>query len=289
MADETQYGPEPFADPNAPFAGTILNEPVPGSEGGLIEAVKRTVTTALRESITSTGLSVDGSNSRVHIDIEYPMEEENYPGIWVQFSVTALTRAGLGHEVWVKNDDDEWTPIQEWHFNGRVTLTVVALSNKERDRISDALITMFAFSRTPDIILTNPKKDTKKYRSFLSYLDQSPYVSLTVNTDALGSGGQGAQMGMLPWQQDQLIYEDTYSFDLMGQFNIQFNNDGWYTLRRIDVTSEKISEDVAYDPTQWRGQPGTEPVGGHYISDNQHMPRPSPATTGYQTISTRRL
>ena len=92
MADETQYGPEPFADPNAPFAGTILNEPVPGSEGGLIEAVKRTVTTALRESITNTGLSIDGGSSRVHIDIEYPMEEESYPGIWVQFSVTSLTR-----------------------------------------------------------------------------------------------------------------------------------------------------------------------------------------------------
>jgi hypothetical protein len=289
MADETQYGPEPFADPNAPFAGTILNEPVPGSEGGLIEAVKRTVTTALRESITNTGLSIDGGSSRVHIDIEYPMEEESYPGIWVQFSVTSLTRAGLGHEVWVKDAEENWTPIQEWMFNGRVTLTIVALSNKERDRISDALITMFAFSRTTDRVLTNPKKDTKQFRSFLSYLDQSPYVSLTVNTDTLGLGGQGAQMGMLAWQQDMLIYEDTYSFDLVGQFNIQFTNDGWYTLHRIDVKADKIAQDVEYDPTQWRGQPGTEPVGGHYISDNQHMQRPSPATTGYQAVSTRRL
>ena len=96
---ETQYGPDPFANPDAPYAGAVLNETVPGSEGGLIEAVKRAVTTSLRESITSTGLSVDGGNSKVHIDIEYPMEEESYPGIWVQFSVTNLTRAGLGHEV----------------------------------------------------------------------------------------------------------------------------------------------------------------------------------------------
>lgn len=285
---ETQYGPDPFANPDAPFAGTILNETVPGSEGGLIEAVKRTVTTALRESITRTGLSVDGGNSKVHIDIEYPMEEESYPGIWVQFSITNLTRAGLGHEVWVQENDD-WTPIQEWMFNGRVTLTVVALSNKERDRISDSLVTMFAFSRTADLVLTNPKKDTKQFRSFLSYLDQSPYVSLTVNTDTLGLGGQGAQMGMLPWQQDLMIYEDTYSFDLLGQFNIKFTNDGWYTLHRIDIQPEMASDGVDYDPTQWRGDIGRIKIGGDQTSDNLHMPRPHPEGNYSQTISTRRL
>lgn len=272
--DDERYGPDPFVDPNAPFAGTIINEPIPGSEGGVIEAVKRTVTVALRESITRTGLSLPDTDSEVQINLEYPLEEENYPGIWVQFSITKLNRAGLSHEVWIKNDNNDWMPIQEWTFTGRVTLNVVALTNKERDRISDALIMMFSFSRTPDLVLRQASKDTQQYRNFLSSLGESPYISMTVNTDSLGSGGQTAQMGLLPWQQDILVYEDSYSFDLLGQFNIGFRNDGWYELHRIDINPEYMSDNVPYNPAQWRGSTNEMAFGGDLTNLNKHMPRP---------------
>lgn len=272
---DEQYGPDLFFEPDSPYPGTILNQRVPGSEGGLIEAVKRAVTAALRNSITKTTLATKNNDSEVTVNLEYPLTEEQYPGIWVQFSVTDLKRAGLAHELWIQDEELNWMPMQEWMFNGRVTLTVVALSNKERDRISDSLITMFAFSRTPDLIIRDPTKDTKQYRTFLTYLDESPYVSLTVNTDALAFGGQQAQMGLLPWQTDVLVYEDTYMFDLLGQFNILFRNDGWYTLRRIDIDGQRGADNVEYNPAQWLGSPsdwgavGTAPPPPNSI----HAPR----------------
>lgn len=286
--DEQQYGPDPFFGPDSPFPGTVITEPVPGSEGGLIEAVKRAVTQALREAITNTGMSINGTDSKVTVNLEYPMEEESYPGIWVQFSVTNLSRAGLSHELWLQDEDKNWMPMQEWMFQGRVTLNIVALSNKERDRISDAVITMFAFSRTPDLVLTDPSRDTKQFRSFLTQLEENPYVSLVINTDTLGCGGQAAQMGMLPWQQDILVYEDTYTFDLLGQFNILFKNDGWYTLRRIDINGERGADNVDYNPTQWRGVPSKESIGNSYMSNNQHQPRSAPADGGWQQNTRRR-
>lgn len=286
--DEERYAPDAFFEPDSPFPGTIITEPVPGSEGGLIEAVKRAVTQALREAITNTGMSLVGTDSKVTVNLEYPIEEESYPGIWVQFSVTNLTRAGLSHELWLKDDDDNWIPMQEWMFQGRVTLNIVALSNKERDRISDAVITMFAFSRTPDLVLTDPARDTKQYRSFLTQIEQNPYVSMVINTDVLGSGGQSAQMGMLPWQQDILVYEDTYTFDLLGQFNILFKNDGWYTLRRVDVNAEMGAQNVEYNPAQWRGTPLTTGIGNSFMSNNVHQPPPRPADSGWQANTRRR-
>lgn len=289
--DDTQYAPDPFMEPDPNFPTPILNQTVPGSEGGLIEAVKRAITAALRDAVTKTTLATNNNDSEVTVNLEYPMTEEQYPGIWVQFSLTDMKRAGLSQEFWIQDEEQNWMPMQEWIFNGRVTLTVVALSNKERDRISDAFISMFAFARTPDVVLRDPTKDTQQYRTFLTYLDESPYVSLTVNTDTLAFGGQQGQMGLLPWQSDIMVYEDSYMFDLLGSFNILFRNDGWYTLHRIDIDAQPGADNVEYDPSQWRGgngpgwgQYGTAPPNGAHVSHpaatvsplyNPHVPRPA--------------
>jgi hypothetical protein len=219
------------ADFNQPIPGSEVPETIPGSEGGVIEAVKRAVVMALREALVRTNITVNGSP--VYVDLEYPMKKEQYPGIWVQFSVVKLNRAGISHEVWVQDANLNWTPIQEWMFNGRVTLTIVALKSLERDRIADSIISMFAFSRTPELVISQPNANTKQYRTLLTALDQNPYVAMTLNTDTITPGGQTASMDV-PWQQDVLAYEDSYSFDLLGNFNIKFTRDGAYTLSRVD-------------------------------------------------------
>lgn len=235
------------ADLTVPSPGSEVPEIIPGSEGGVIEAVKRAVVMALREALTRTNITVNGSP--VYVDLEYPMKKEQYPGIWVQFSIVKLNRAGISHEVWVQDANLNWTPIQEWMFNGRVTLTIVALKSLERDRIADSIISMFAFSRTPELVITQPNANTKQYRALLTALDQNPYVAMTLNTDTITPGGQSASMDV-PWQQDVLAYEDSYSFDLLGNFNIKFTHDGAYTLSRVD-TAPTIARDRIGQPG-WR-------------------------------------
>ena len=231
------------ADFDQPTPGSEVPETIPGSEGGVIEAVKRAVVMALREALIRTNITINGSP--VYVDLEYPMKKEQYPGIWVQFSVVKLNRAGISHEVWVQDANLNWTPIQEWMFNGRVTLTIVALKSLERDRIADSIISMFAFSRTPELVISQPNANTKQYRTLLTALDQNPYVAMTLNTDTITPGGQSASMDV-PWQQDVLAYEDSYSFDLLGNFNIKFTRDGAYTLSRVDsvpvIDYERINQ-----------------------------------------------
>lgn len=222
-----------MSDYEKPAPGSQVPETVPGSAGGVIEAVKKAVVSALREAISNTSLSFPTKGTQVHIELEYPITEEQYPGIWIQFATTRLQRMGLGQEFWIKNSDDEWNAVQEWQVQGRVTMTVLALSNLERDRIADSLITMFAFSRTPEPVITKPHKNTNKYRQFITALDANPYVAMTVNTDVLTGGGQSVNVGV-PWQPDVLAYTDAYSFDVIGNFNYVFDSDGTYTLSKIE-------------------------------------------------------
>jgi hypothetical protein len=238
--------PDPFPDPDAPYPGSVVNAVLEDSSGGLIWAVKEAVIVALKEALTGSSLSMVNDSS-IHVDYEYSEIIERLPGVWVQFSITSLKRAGISHEVWPTPAPDEpWEPVQEWMFEGRITLSVAALTSLERDRISDTLITQLAFARPPQLVLTDPQEDTKQFRSLITILAENPYVSLTLNTDQIVSGGQGLDQGP-PWAENMLIYEDTYTVECLGQFNVQFAHDGTYKLSRIDIANTQ----EAYNPFEW--------------------------------------
>ena len=247
-----------FSDYEFPAAGTEVIPPLPRSEGGLIQSVKAAVVLALRDALQNTSLF--SSNQAVYIDLEYPMVAVQYPGIWVQFSTTKLNRAGVGHEV-TKLVDDKWVFVQEWIFQGRVTLTIAALKSIDRDRLADALISNIAFARPPELLLTKPQEDTKQYRSLITALDENPYVAITLQTDTIIPGGQTVSMGT-PWKDDLLTYEDSYSFDVVGQFNLQYNHDGVYTLARIEPSIDLAGSSQPYNPVAWLDQVPVMPPPG---------------------------
>jgi len=226
-----------FFEPGDPNPAYDITQTLPKSEGGLIESVKRAVVTALRDALSGMDLRIDGQ--AVYIDLEYPLQESQYPGVWVQFSPSSLGRAGIGQELMVK-ENGAWCPIQEWTFQGRVTLAIVALSSLARDRLADAIIMNLAFARTPDAyIVTQPGQDTRRYRTLMNALDENPYVKMTLLHDTIYPGGQNVTPGV-PWQPDVLAYEDSYSFDLLGQFNVKFTHEGYYELAHIDLDRETL-------------------------------------------------
>lgn len=244
----TTYNPTP----TSPDPIKRVNAPFPGAGGsGMIETVKRAVMSALREALTGTSLNHLINGTDVTIDMEYPIEKESYPGIWVQFSFNEIVQAGIGHEPMYRNviaeaTDTEpekvnWEPIREFQFKGRVTLTIVALTSLERDRLADAVITMLAFSRPPNHVLTKENEDTKQFRQLITSLAENPYVSITINHDQVIPGGQAMTTGV-PWDEEIPGYEDTYSFDILGQTNIIFRSDGTYTLQNVAEVPVAVSQ-----------------------------------------------
>lgn len=226
-----------MTDPIEPPAENRVNTPFPGAGGaGMIETVKRAVILALRDSITGTTLGGNVSGSEVTVDMEYPMKKEHYPGIWVNFSFTEMVNSGIGMEILTSTvgEDEEvnWEPVKEFQFKGRISLTIVALTSLERDRLSDAVVSMLMFSRPPEYVITKVNEDTKQFRQLIESLATNPYISMTINHDEVIPGGQTMTTGV-PWDDEIPGYEDTYSFDILGQTNITFKHDGTYSLRAI--------------------------------------------------------
>jgi len=248
-------GPDMFAveldaEGALPDPTRILNEPPPRAwtQGGIIESVKKAVVTGVRNSFrkTTIGGSPDEGEA-FHVDIEYPTEQEQYPGIWVQFAIEHLSRAGVAMETWVKDDEGQWGPIEEWNFEGRITLTIAALTSKDRDRLADTVISQLAFSRPTDMVIRNPKRDAKEHKGLLTVLDENPYVSMTLNTDIINSGGQTVTNGV-PWAPNILLYEDNYSVACHGQFNMRFRFDGIYELTMIRALPQIGAMGLELDP-----------------------------------------
>jgi len=246
---DDNYAPSVFmSDYDFPPGGTEVLPHLPRSDGGLIESVKTATVQALRDGLQ--GSSFFDKNQKITISLEYPMEEVHYPSVWVQFSITKLNRSGVGHEIPVKAEDGTWSFIQEWTFMGRITLTVLALKSITRDKISDSLVVALAFARPPELLLTQPQADTKQNRSLITALDENKYVALTLQLDTLIPGGQTATPGT-PFKDDILTYEDSWSFDLVGQFNLQYSNDGMYTLAEILPNFQSPYTNTPYNQGQW--------------------------------------
>jgi hypothetical protein len=226
-----------------PLRDDTVTDQVPGSPGGVVEAVKRATIVALRTGLTGTSLT-DKSNA-IHVDMEYPVEQTQYPGIWVQFSLTKLEPSGLGHMTATHDEDGNVTQmIQQYWYEGRVTLFLVALTSIERDRLADRVIAMLStpqISSRNGVLTVNQESDPAPM--FQSLVD-NPYVAMTINTDAPRPGGQTVTVGV-PWDERALAYEDSYSFELVGEFQTVTDPAGLVTLSRIDIVPE-----LAEDQTQ---------------------------------------
>lgn len=249
------YGPDMFfSDITVPDPATVLNEPMPRAwaTGGMIESLKTAVITGLREQFQAN--SLNAPDAEWYISIEYPTKPTQYPGIWVQFAISKIQRAGIGMGTWTKDDKGNWGEIQEWMFEGSFTLTVAAETAKDRDRLTDTVMANLAFARSADLALRDPRKDAKEKRGLIAAIDANPYVAMTLNTDQFNPGGPTVTQGT-PWAENVLLYEDNYSMSCLGQFNMRFSYDGVYQLARIDLNPTVLADHSLYNPVQWGGPP----------------------------------
>lgn len=169
-------------------------------QGLIITPAKKLIIRALRATFTSMYPNSKLANLSDNIDLEYPYLEEQYPGIWVRFSLHKLQASGLD-----PTQRGESEIFSVWYFEGTFSLMIMALSSKERDLISDGLIEAFAFaSQMPSV---SPLYAT---------LQSSDLINMTLQSDILTPGGQTETVGV-PWDDDKLAYEDRYSFEVVGQ------------------------------------------------------------------------
>lgn len=167
----------------------------------------------------------------VHTSIEYPEEKQDYPGLWIEYDDTeALMRAGVSHVEYVDPaTGDRVPPFTRWRYTGAVSITVVALTSLERDRLYDEVVNVIAFG----------SQDAERGR-FRSLVQANPFVTVDLNYDAVTPGGGSATPGT-PWETDEIIYEKTMTIDAIGEFYPAMSTGPVILLSRVQVDTPLLS------------------------------------------------
>lgn len=145
---------------------------------------------------------------KVHIDMEYPIDPQQYPSIWLDYEDTQdLAKVGISHVEHVNPDTNTAVAaFTRYKFAGYISLTVVALTSLERDRLYDEMVRVIAFGDGDPIL-----------GRFKTYITTNGYIAMNINTDTMQPRGGAAAPGT-PWSTDELMYERTLNLEVIGEF-----------------------------------------------------------------------
>jgi hypothetical protein len=190
-----------------------------------LTALKTLLVTALQQTFDDDYPDADWRNVRV--GIEYPVEPQQFPGIWVDYDDTdALTIAGVGHKE-IKDTSTGPVEITRWKFTGYVSLTIVALTSYERDRLYDEVVRVLAFGLQ--------EAATSDFRRTI---ESNPYIAANCDFDTIQPRGNNAAQGT-PWGTDEIIYERSLNFQVIGEFVPDVTTGQLYLLSEIRLVEAR--------------------------------------------------
>ncbi len=148
----------------------------------------------------------------IYVSIEYPIEEANYPGIWVDFEINGpISSVGIGHKEYTEQIDDitgalTFGSFKRWRFGGYVAFTIVALTSYERDTLFDSLLGVCAFG-----------EESPATAEFRQAIEHNAYVAMNANWDSVVVTQPTAIPGT-PWNEEKIVYEVTARLSVVGEF-----------------------------------------------------------------------
>lgn len=146
----------------------------------------------------------------LHVSVEYPSEEQHYPGVWVNFDVAGdLSIAGIGHREFEETEVDDETRFGEvtrWRFEGQSTFTLVSLTSLARARLLDEVVRVIGMGHL----------ETGR-GAFRTWVNDNPLIGLSMGWDHIALQGMAETEGT-PWGTDDILYEVTLAVDTIGEF-----------------------------------------------------------------------
>lgn len=180
----------------------------------------------------------------IYVSHEYPIERQNYPGVWVDFRPTgALKSAGVKHQEFgeVTDPDTEVSTLfrqKRWRFTGYAEFTIASLTSLERARLFDEMVKIVAFG----------KVDDTTRGTFRNLVEDNGLIAISGDFDALEQSGFAATPGT-PWGTDDIIYEATLRMQVVGEF-VSDPSNPLLPLAQVDTTFWKEGD---ADPTTGGG------------------------------------
>ena len=185
----------------------------------------------------------------IKVSIEYPVQAQDYPSIWVDFEEASLQTAGIDHH----ETDEDGNLVLRWRFEGHASYTIAALTSLERDRIFDELIKVLAFGRSSEHL-----------SAFRQFIENNTFVAMNFDFDQIEVSGNAATPGT-PWETDEIIYESTLVMQVLGEFITDVDTGNLVPLSKILIDGRQApsTEEDPTNPLHWE------------IDQNYHPPQDS--------------
>lgn len=190
---------------------------------GYLRTIKTTAVQAIQQSFKARYPEPDagGGTKELFVSIEYPVEEANYPAVWVDYEGSELRTVGIAYT----EQDASGNVYARWRFAGHVVFTVVALSSNERDMIYDQMIALTAYAAQSDW----PSQ-------FRQVVENAPLVAAVWSFDTVEDRPPSAAPGT-PWATMDLIYERGFALQVIGEFVSDPNTYELVNLSEIQVVA----------------------------------------------------
>lgn len=153
-------------------------------------------------------LTDDGVARDLWVSLDYPNQQANYPGIWVDFTPTTdVQAAGLDrYELTEPDEQGLQKRVGVWRFGGMAQFTCVALTSVERDALVDEVVKVVAFG-----------KDNFSRKYFREFMENNDLIRTSMQWDKVQITGKAETQGT-SWGTNEIIYEHTVAIDCEGQF-----------------------------------------------------------------------
>lgn len=188
---------------------------------GYLRTIKTTAVQAVQQSfqVRYPEPDPDGGTRDLFVSVEYPVEQAQYPAIWVDYEPSELRTVGIAYT----EQDSSGNAYARWRFAGHVTFTIVALSSNERDLIYDQLVALTAFASQSGF----PSE-------FRRVVEEAPLVAAEWSFDSVEDRPSAAAPGT-PWGTMDIIYERGFAIQVIGEFASDPNTYELVNLSEIEV------------------------------------------------------
>jgi len=189
---------------------------------GYLRTIKTTAVNAVQQSFTSRYPEPDsagGTSEQPFVSIEYPVEEAQYPAVWVDFETSELRTVGIAYT----QTDPQNNAYARWRFTGHAVFTIVAMTSNECDMIFDQMVSMTAFAAQSEFPSV-----------FRQTVEAAPLVASVWSFDTVEARANAAAPGT-PWGTMEVIYERGFALQVIGEFVTDPYSQALVELSAIDV------------------------------------------------------
>lgn len=187
---------------------------------GYKASIKREVIDALRDAFAQDYADNDLIKN-LTVDLDYPMQQIQFPHIMVTLNEQTLQAAGVGHYEFGVSENGESVMLRHYRFEANLTFTIMALSALERDELSAVLVGILAFPR-----------GSVASSKFYEEIFDSDFIDMQIATDIITPSGD--QVEDVPWDDPtRKMYTATYSVPIVGEFFTHVNGVTLATINDI--------------------------------------------------------